>query len=74
MANGLAIQGQATPPIDGAVLQQVIQLLSTGQVTPDQLLEQGIPPEIIERAIQELQAASQQQQTVPQGLAGQGVM
>ena len=64
--NGLAVG----PAMDGsqqgqgqgqAMLQEVIAALKGG-MTPDELLAQGVPPEIIEAAIAQLQAEAQQSQ------------
>lgn len=80
---GLAEQGVGQPNQERAVIDEVKKMLMQG-VTPDQLLGQGVPEQIIMVAIQELEAEMAQQgqaqapvtqggqQMAPSGLAGQG--
>lgn len=62
MANGLAQQSAGTPKV---TLDQVVGLLMQG-VNPEQLLQQGVPIELIQEAIQFIMAQEQQEQTVSQ--------
>jgi len=68
MEQGLAAQQGGQPqmgqPQGGdmeAILQQVVQLLMQG-IDPEELLEQGVPMEIIKQAVQIVMAQQQQQQ------------
>jgi hypothetical protein len=67
---GLAGQGAGISP---EMVQQVIAALQSG-VSADELIAQGVPPEVIQLAMQELSAQAQQP-VGPQGggLAGQGL-
>ena len=73
---GLA-QSAAQPQqggVDPAVLEQVIQLLMEG-IDPQELINQGVPPEVIMQAVEiiEQQMGGQGGQPAsapPQGLAG----
>lgn len=84
MQNMDGLAGQMAPPSSGAMQEQmptveeVAALLMQG-IDPQQLVEAGIPPELIEQAIMLLEqqmAAEQQPQAMPpatpagQGLAG----
>lgn len=64
---GLAGQGQQGL----ALLQQVIKLLMSG-VTPEELMQKGVPPEVIQAAIEQIQqeAPRQAQGQTPQGPVG----
>jgi hypothetical protein len=64
MANGLAGQG----PQGGDILQEVIGMLQGG-ATPEQLVQMGIPVEIIEAAMAQLSQAAQ----APVGPQGSGL-
>ena len=64
MGEGLAGQG----PVGGDILQEVIAMLQGG-ATPDQLLQMGVPAEVIEAAMVQLSQAAQ----VPQGPQGGGL-
>lgn len=68
---GLAAQG-GTPqgPTTEQIVQKVAELLAQG-VTAEQLMEKGVPKEIIQMAMQLLQ--SQQGQQQPQAEPVQGV-
>lgn len=59
--NGLAQGGQ----IDPAMVQQVMEMLMQG-ANPEELLAQGVPREVLEIAMQQLQAQSQQGQGLAQ--------
>lgn len=70
MEQGLAGQMAEAPmgPAGGdaqAMLEQVIQLLAQG-VNPEELLQQGVPMEIIQQAIDILLAEDAQMQNVQQ--------
>ena len=70
MEQGLAGQMSGVPmgPAGGdaqAMLEQVIQLLAQG-VNPEELLQQGIPMEIIQQAIDILLAEDAQMQNTQQ--------
>jgi len=72
---GLAQQGPQAPQ-GGISVEQVAQMLMQG-ADPQELLQKGIPAEIIKAAIQMLQQQQQAQQSQPQqapqpGLAGMG--
>ena len=70
---GLAAQGQMQGqqgPTTEQIVQKVAELLSQG-VTAEQLMEKGVPKEIIQMAMQLLQ--SQQGQQMPQEEPVQGV-
>ena len=80
---GLAAQGAQQAPqggIDPQMVAQVKDLLASGQVTPEELIQQGIPPEVVQAAVDLLQqeinaqqAPEQQLQQASQGgLAAQG--
>jgi hypothetical protein len=57
------------PQADMQMIEQIIQLLMDG-VDPQELVQQGIPPEIIMQAIDILeQQLAQQQPQMQQGLA-----
>ena len=66
MEQGLAAQaagmGQGAGP---EMVQQVVQLLLEG-VSPEELMQQGVPIEVIEEAIMMIQAQEQQQATMAQ--------
>ena len=82
-AMGLAQQQQPQPMMDGSgqgqgqgqrqMIDEVKQMLMQG-ATPEQLEQQGIPPEIIQMAIAELQQemAAQQPQQPQMDPMGQG--
>ena len=67
--DGLAQQSvmQRTQPMRD--LNQIVAMLKQG-IRPAELVEQGIPPELIEEAMRMIQAEMQQQ---PEGLAGMSV-
>lgn len=70
---GLAAQGgmqEQQGPTTEQIVQKVAELLSQG-VTAEQLIEKGVPKEIIQMAMQLLQ--SQQGQQMPQAEPVQGV-
>lgn len=83
--NGQGLAGQGTPAMDGTgqgnmqgrqMVEEVKAMLMQG-ATPEQLLAQGIPEEVIMMAIQELEAEMAQQQQAPvaqPGLAAQGMV
>ena len=60
-------QPQQQPQVDQEMLQQVIQLLMNG-ADPQELVKQGIPPEVIMQAIEMLEQEMATQQA-PEGLA-----
>lgn len=60
-------QPQQQPQVDQEMLQQVMQLLMNG-VDPQELVKQGIPPEVIMQAIEMLEQEMATQQA-PEGLA-----
>ena len=72
---GLAQQGvQQGQEAQKEMVMQVVQLLMQG-VTPDELIQKGVPKEIIQMAMQMVQQQQQMQaqpqgQPVPEGLAG----
>ena len=79
---GLAAQGGMQGPTQEQIVMKVAELLAQG-VTAEQLMEKGVPKEIIQMAMQLLQ--SQQGQQLPQvdpvqgvpndgGLASRGMM
>ena len=78
---GLAQQmaGSAPQQADMKMLEQIMQMLLEG-VDPEQLVQQGIPPEVIMAAIdmleQQLAQEGQQQaaQAAPAGLAQSAMM
>lgn len=57
---------QQAPQVDAQMIEQIIQLLMQG-VDPEELVKQGIPPEVIMQAIEilEQQMAAQGQQQAP---------
>jgi len=67
---GLAQAGQSQT--DSQTVQQVMLLLTQG-ANPDELLAQGVPAEVIELAMQGLQAQAAQQQGLAQGPTGGGI-
>ena len=68
---GAPAQGQPQQP-DMAMIEQVIQLLMDG-VDPEELIKQGVPPEVIMQAIDMLeQQLAQQGQAQPQQPMQQG--
>ncbi len=66
---GVAAAGQPQP--EGATVEQVVQALQDG-AQPGQLLQMGVPQELIEQAMMLLQQAQQPQAPVQEasGLAG----
>jgi uncharacterized protein (DUF433 family) len=72
--NGLSQgQGMGQPQVDPRMVEQVAAMLQSG-VSPEELVQKGVPPEVIEAAIVmlEQQAMAQQQQGpmgAPQGLS-----
>ena len=62
--------GMGLPSVD-----EVVALLMQG-IDPQQLIDQGVPPELIMEAVAmlEQQMAAEAAQTNPQGLAAQSVM
>lgn len=74
---GLASRGQEQPGMQEMV-QKVAELLAQG-VTPEELMSKGIPKEVIQMAMQMIQAQQQvpeqpRQVMPPEGLAGRGMM
>jgi len=61
---------QGPGQIDPGMVQEVVALLSQG-ANPEELLAQGVPIEVLEIAMQELQAQSQQ--GLAQGPIGGGI-
>jgi hypothetical protein len=81
---GFAASGAMSPQVDPQLVAKVKEALMNG-ISPDELIAQGVPQEVIEQAIMELQAemgGGEQQPPVapemggmaqqPQGLAAQG--
>ena len=70
-AQGAGGAGQQMPTV-----QEIAQALMQG-ITPDQLIQAGIPQELVQQAVQLVQQAQQQQQAggqgQPQGLAQQAI-
>lgn len=60
---GLAGVGQA-PQINADMLEQAMAMLSQG-ASPEELMQMGIPPEVIEAAMAELSAQAQAQAQQP---------
>ncbi len=67
---GLAVEGQGQ--IDPQMVQEVAAMLAQG-ANPEELLAQGVPAEVIEMAMQMLQAEEAQQQSLAQGPVGGGM-
>ncbi len=62
-------QAPQAPQQDAAMLEQVMQALMEG-IDPEELIKQGVPPELIMQAIEILeQQMGVQEQPSPQGLA-----
>lgn len=59
----MAIQGLAEQSAPNAQVQEVVQMLMQG-ADPEQLMQQGVPVEIIKEAIQIILAQEQQAQQV----------
>ena len=73
MPNGLAQQGQQGRQGSGQqVVEEIMMLLQQG-VTPEELMQKGVPQEIIEAAMAMLQQMAAQQQQ-GEGLAGRSVV
>ena len=70
MANGLAASGQQQE-IEMAVAE-IIKMLQNG-VSPNDLAQQGVPPELIELAMQQLSQMSQAPSGAPIGQPGSGM-
>lgn len=73
---GLAQSMVQPAPQEGMpTIEQIIQMLMQG-VDPEELVAQGVPPELIMQAIQviEQQMAAQQTPAEQQGLASKSVM
>jgi hypothetical protein len=75
---GLAAQGQMQQePTTEQLVMKVAELMAQG-VTAEQLMQQGVPREIIDMAMQVLQSQQGQQQPqvepVQGGLASRGMM
>lgn len=66
---------QPAPQKGMPTIEQIIQMLMQG-VDPEELVAQGVPPELIMQAIQviEQQMAAQQTPAEQQGLASKSVM
>ena len=72
MGQAQAGQGQAPQQSQQGSIEQVIELLMKG-ATPEELLQMGVPEEMIKQAIelvQQHQAQQQAQGSVPEGLSG----
>jgi len=70
---GLAQQGaMGGQQINPEMVMQVKQLLQQG-VSPDELIQQGVPQEVVEMAIQQLQQEQAGQEQGPVTQAGQGL-
>ena len=70
---GLAEQGMAQ--VDPQMVQQVATMLAQG-VSPEELVNQGVPPQVVEMAmamLQEQAAQQQQTQVAPDGLAARAL-
>ena len=68
---GLAAQGSAPQgPTTEQIVQKVAELLAQG-VTAEQLMEKGVPKEIIQMAMQLLQSQQGQQQPQAEPVQGQ---
>lgn len=76
-------QGQQQSPLAGMseqeimqIVAEIIKLLQSG-VSPDELIQKGIPPELIQLAMQQMQSGSTQsgaaQPNQPQGPVGGGL-
>ena len=75
---GLAQMAGSQPQIDPAMVEQVVQMLMQG-ISPEELMQQGVPQEVIMMAIElvKQEAAPQPMSPEQEGLAGmqtQGVM
>lgn len=68
---GLAQQQAQAGQIDPVMVQRVAEALMQG-MSPEELLQQGVPPEVIQAAMQMVQAQTQASQVGPEqaGLAG----
>lgn len=77
--NGLAQEMAQAPQSQNsdqemmAMMEQVIQLL-LGGMDPEELVKQGVPPEIIMQAIQVIEQQMAAQSQPDQGLAAQSVV
>ena len=72
--NGLAAQGQqGAQGSSQKIVEEIMMLLQQG-VTPEELMQKGVPPEIIEAAMGMLQQMVAQQQQGGEGLAGRSVV
>jgi hypothetical protein len=69
MQQGGQGQGQGNQEL----IAKVIQLLQQG-VSPEELIQNGVPQEVVEQAINILNGKAQQGPTQPQGLGAQAVM
>lgn len=70
---GLAGQSMGQPQLDMEMVKQVAQMLMQG-MSPEELMQKGVPREVIEAAMQMIQQQqAQSQQAGPEGLAGQYV-
>jgi hypothetical protein len=73
--NGLA-QQMAGPQqgMGQPTIEQVMQMLAQG-ASPEELVQMGVPPEMVQAAIEALMGQGQQQQMAPEqeGLAGMHV-
>jgi len=73
MGQGQAGQGQAPQQPQQGTIEQVIELLMKG-ATPEELLQMGVPEEMIRQAIELVQQHQAQQEqaqgSVPEGLSG----
>ena len=70
---GLAEQGMAQ--VDPQMVQQVATMLAQG-VSPEELMSQGVPQQVVEMAmamLQEQAAQQQQTQVAPDGLAARAL-
>ena len=72
MEEGLAASGGASAPrvTEADIIEQIIALLQQG-ITPEELVKQGAPPELVEKAMQIL-AQQSQAAPAPEGLAASG--
>lgn len=72
---GLAGQAMGQPQVDMEMVQQVAAMLMKG-MAPEELLQQGVPQEVLQAAMELVRSQASMQQPIgpgQEGLAGQYV-
>ena len=73
MGEEQGLAGGGMDPQQQELIKQVIQMLMQG-ADPQELVDKGVPPQIVQMAIQIIQEQQGGQGMAPQGAAPQGAM